>query len=131
MLHAQQNKYLETAVQTATPAQLLIMLCEGAIRFCRIGIEAIKECRLEEANRNFCKAQAIISEFAITLNKSYQISQDLLKLYDYFVYLIIQANTKKIIEPAEEALGYLVDLKETWIEASKLANASKVVAEHG
>ncbi len=30
---SQQNKYLETALQTATPAQLLIMLTDGAIRF--------------------------------------------------------------------------------------------------
>lgn len=118
----QRNKYLETTIQTATPAQLLIMLCDGAIRFTRQGVEAIKEHRIEDTNTNFLKTQDIINEFIITIDRESPIAENLLSLYDYFKMRLIEANTKKNIEPAEEVLGHLIDLKETWIQASKQYN---------
>ncbi|TDF93486.1 flagellar export chaperone FliS [Paenibacillus piri] len=118
---AQRNKYLETTIQTATPAQLLIMLCDGAIRFCKSAIEAIKNNNHQEANTQFVKVQNIISEFIITIDRSAPVADSLLRLYEYFNYRLIEANIKKAVEPAEEVLGYLVELKETWIQAAKAA----------
>lgn len=118
---------MESTVQTATPAQLLIMLCDGAIRFCRLGIEALKVNNYQEANTNLVKVQDIISEFIITLDRSAAVSDGLLKLYEYFGYRLIEANTKKATEPAEEVLGYLVDLKETWMQAAKTVMAAAPV----
>lgn len=118
----QRNKYLETTVQTASPAQLLIMLYDGAIRFCRQGIEAIKDHNFPEANTNLLKVQNIVSEFIITIDRTSPISENLLSLYEYFNMRLIEANMKKDIEPAEEVLSHLVELKETWIQAAKQFN---------
>jgi len=125
MIQAQRNKYLETSVQTAAPAQLLIMLVDGAIRFCRAGVEGIKQGNYEDANTQLVKAQNIISEFVITLDRSSPIADNLLQLYEYFNHRLVQANIKKSVEPAEEVLQYLVELKETWIQASKLAQTGQ------
>jgi flagellar protein FliS len=119
MLQMQRNKYLETTIQTATPAQLLIMLCDGAIRFCKQAIEAITQSNFEEANRSLSKAQDIVNEFIITLDRSAPIAESLLKLYEYYNYLLVQANIQKKIEPVQEVISYLVELKETWIQAAK------------
>ncbi|WNR44699.1 flagellar export chaperone FliS [Paenibacillus roseipurpureus] len=124
MSYPQRNKYLESSVQTATPAQLLIMLCDGGIRFCRMGIEALKASNFQEANTNLVKVQDIISEFSITLDRSIPIANDLLKLYEYFTRRLVEANMKKEVEPAEEVLGYLMQLKETWMQAAKLAQST-------
>jgi len=118
----QRNKYLETTVQTATPAQLLIMLYDGAIRFCRQAIEAIKENKYTEANANLLKVQNIVSEFIITIDRNSPLSENLLKLYEYFNSRLIEANMKKSVESAEEVLGYLIELKETWMQAAKQIN---------
>lgn len=115
----QRNKYLETTVRTATPAQLLIMLYDGGIRFCRQGIEAIKEQNYAEANISLLKTQDIINEFIITLDRSSAIADNLLRLYDYFNKRLIEANIQKSTEPVEEVLGHLIELKETWIQAAK------------
>jgi flagellar protein FliS len=135
MIQANRNKYLETAIQTATPAQLLIMLVDGAIRFTKTGIESIKQNKFEEANTNFVKAQDIIIEFVITLDRNASIAEGLLQLYDYFVFLLIEANTKKKIEPAEEVLGYLLELKETWVQAAMVSKqnnkSSEAAVKHG
>ncbi|RTE07942.1 flagellar export chaperone FliS [Paenibacillus whitsoniae] len=131
MIQAQRNKYLENTVQTASPAQLLIMLCDGAIRFCRAGIEALKNHNHQDANTNLVKVQDIISEFTITLDRNAPIAEDLLRLYEYFNHRLIEANIKKTAEPAEEVLGYLIELKETWLQAAKQMNAGPNAAPVG
>lgn len=118
----QRNKYLETTIQTASPAQLLIMLYDGAIRFCRQGIESINEKNYSDANANLLKVQNIVSEFIITIDRSSPISEELLQLYEYFNIRLVEANMKKSTEPAEEVLGHLIELKETWIQAAKQYN---------
>ncbi|SEC34529.1 flagellar export chaperone FliS [Paenibacillus sp. GP183] len=127
MIQTQRNKYLESTVQTATPAQLLIMLSDGAIRFCRLGIEALKSDNFQEANNNLGKAQDIISEFVITLDRTSPIAEHLLRLYEYFGYRLIEANTQKSLVPVEEVLAYLIELKETWIQAAKLSQIPAAV----
>jgi flagellar protein FliS len=123
-LQLQQNKYLETAVQTASPAQLLIMLHDGAIRFGKKAIEAIQSRQYEEANDNLLRVQNIISELIITLDRSSPIAETLLRLYEYFQHLLIQANIKKSVEPIQETLGYIAELKETWVQAARSQAAS-------
>jgi flagellar protein FliS len=122
MQYAQRNKYLETGIQTASPAQLLIMLYDGAIRNARSAIDAIERKDFKEAHRSLVMAQDIVSEFIITLDRNSDVADGLLRLYDYFLFRLIEANTKKVVEPVQEVLGYLVELRETWGEAAKAMN---------
>jgi flagellar protein FliS len=126
---------METTVQTATPAQLLIMLIDGAIRFCKQGMNAIEVNNYSEANLSLGKVQDIVSELIITLDRTSPISAGLLKLYEYFNFRLTEANIQKKVEPAEEVLGFLVELKEVWIQAAKSANATTAlpgsVMQHG
>ncbi|MBD2863643.1 MULTISPECIES: flagellar export chaperone FliS [Paenibacillus] len=131
MIQSQPNKYLENSIQTASPAQLLVMLCDGAIRFCKLSIEDIRKNDITAAHNHIFKVQDIISEFVITLDQSLPIAKDLLRLYDYLIYRLIQANTKKEIEPLEEVLGYLQEFKETWIQAAKIVNSQRSGIQHG
>jgi flagellar protein FliS len=131
MIQPQQNKYLETAIQSASPVQLLIMLCDGGIRFCKQFIEALKTEKYEDANRYVIKVQDIIKEFVITLDKNAPIAHDLLVMYDYIEFRLIEANMHKSIQSAEEALGYLVELKQTWLEANKMINAKPTGISNG
>lgn len=129
MIQTPLNKYLETTVKTATPAQLLIMLVDGAIRFTRLGIEALKHNKMEDAHNSLRRAQDIINEFVVTIDRNSPMAENLLKLYEYFNFRLTEANIKKDITPAEEVVGYLQELKETWIQAAKQAGTG--VAHHG
>lgn len=131
MYQAQHNKYMQTAIQTASPAQLLIMLYDGAIRFSRISIEAIKQGKHEVANENLNKVQNIIQEFIITLDRKSAVAENLLKLYEYFIFRLVEANRLKSIEPIEEVLEHLQELKQTWTEAARSAASSKVGVLNG
>lgn len=134
MMPMQNNRYLETSIQTASPAQLLLMLYDGAIRFCKAGIEALHQKRYQDANTNLMKVQNIVKEFMVTLDQKAPIAKTLMPLYEYFNYQLIEANLQKDPTKAEEVLGYLVELRETWYQAAKQVNTAQnqpLNAKHG
>ena len=45
------NAYQRNAIMTATPAELTLMLYEGAIKFCNIAIVAIEKKDIEKIGR--------------------------------------------------------------------------------
>ncbi|HEY8341839.1 MAG TPA: flagellar export chaperone FliS [Calditerricola sp.] len=123
--------YRQQVVQTATPAQLLLMLYDGAIRFTKQAIAATKEKRIQEAHEANLRVQDIVREWMVTLDPSYPIAQNLMALYDYFLHLLIQANVKKDPAPLEELLGYLEELRDAWAQAAKQVAGQMALAEGG
>ncbi|MGC5774359.1 flagellar export chaperone FliS [Paenibacillus pabuli] len=121
MINSPYEKYRQSSVQTSNPAQLVIMLYDGAIRFVKAATDGLVQKDNEKANLSFGKAQTIISELMSTLDRSYEISKNLYSLYEYTNYLLVEANVHKDILKAEEAKGYLIELRETWIQASRIA----------
>ncbi|WHY19085.1 flagellar export chaperone FliS [Paenibacillus sp. G2S3] len=121
MITSPYDKYRQSSVKTSTPAQLVVMLYDGAIRFVRTAMDGLSKQDYEKTNLNFGKAQTIISELMSTLDYSYEVSSNLYSLYEYTNYLLIEANIRKSAEKAEEAIGYLTELRETWLQASKIA----------
>lgn len=121
MLSNPRAKYQQVAVQTATPSQLLLMLYDGAIRFLKQATDALERRDYEKVNTNLIKTQAIIHELMGTLNHSYPISKQLASIYEYMLYQLIQGNHKKSANHLNEVMGYLVELKDTWAQASKKA----------
>jgi flagellar secretion chaperone FliS len=119
-MHNPYQIYQQSSVQTATPANLIIMLYDGAIRFTKAGIENIQRRNIEQANYNLKKAQSIINELIASLNYDYEISNNLVRVYEYMLSLLIQANVKKDAKPAEEVLDFLNQLADTWKKALKM-----------
>ncbi|MFE4712071.1 flagellar export chaperone FliS [Paenibacillus sp. NPDC056722] len=119
MITSPYQKYQQTQMQTAPPAQLLLMLYDGAIRFVKTGISGIVEKNYEKANNNLCKAQAVINELIAALNHDYPVAKTLYQVYEYMIYLLIQSNMKKDTQPANEVLEYLIELRDAWEVASK------------
>ncbi len=119
MLGYNSDKYFENNIKTASPAQLLLMLYDGAIRFLKIAIDSTNKHDFANANKHYQKTQNIIQEFIITIDKNAPIAKQLVPLYDYFYRQLVQANIHKDVAPAEEVLSYLVELRETWYQASR------------
>jgi len=60
--------YQNSKIMTASPAELTLMLYEGAIKFCNIAIMGIEENNIQKAHTNIVKVENIIEEFQATLN---------------------------------------------------------------
>lgn len=108
-------------VETATPAELTLMLYEGAIKFCNIAMSAIEKKDYEKANTNIQKARRIIVELQTTLDHKYKVAEDFDVIYDYIFRKLVQANVKKDTEVLEEALVELRELRDAWKEIMRTA----------
>lgn len=117
--------YQDSKILTATPAELTLMLYEGAIKFCNIALLGIEKKDYEKAHANIIKAERIISEFRNTLDFKYPVAKDFDVVYDYIYRRLVEANIKKDSTILEEALGYIREMRDTWKEVMKLAKASK------
>ena len=131
MVNAAAEAYKRQQVMTATPEALTLMLYNGAIRFMNEGAEAVQAKNFEQANTSLQKAQNIISEFRLTLKMEYEISHQLLPLYNYVYDCLVEANMKSSVEKIEEARGIITELRDAWAQAMKKARTEKGASEQG
>jgi flagellar protein FliS len=120
------ESYHENKILSASQEELTLMLYDGGIKFCNLAIAAIEKKDIEKAHTNITKAQNIITEFRLTLNHNYAISQEFDKLYEYMFTRLTAANMEKNAEIVTEVLGMFRDFRDTWAEAMKLAKGSNV-----
>lgn len=116
------EQYQRNKVLTATPAEVTLMLYEGAIKFCNIAIMAIENREMEKAHTNIMKTQRIIEEFRNTLDRRYEVAEDFDRIYVYVLRRLFDANIKKDKEILEEVNGHLRSLRDTWKEVMKKCN---------
>ncbi len=114
------NAYQRNAILTASPAELTLMLYNGAIKFCNIGIAAIEKNDYEGANTNIKKANAIITELRASLDRKYPVWEDFERVYDYISRRLVDANIQKDREILEEALKYIREMRDTWQEVMRI-----------
>ena len=119
--------YANNKIMTASPAELTLMLYEGAIKFCNIAIVACEHKEIEKAHINIRKTDRIIEEFQITLNRKYPVAKDFDAVYTYLRQRLLEANMKKDPEILEEILEHLRTMRDTWKEVMvRTANGTKV-----
>lgn len=116
------NAYAQNKILTASPAELTLMLYEGAIKFCNIAIMAIENNEMEKAHINIMKTQRIIEEFRNTLDRQYEVAEDFDRIYVYVLRRLFDANIKKDKEILEEVNGHLRSLRDTWKEVMRKCN---------
>lgn len=114
--------YANNKVMTASPAELTLMLYDGAIKFCNIAIRAIEEGDIEKAHNNIVKVENIIDEFRATLNRKYKVAEDFENVYVYLRERLAVANMKKDKEILEEVLKHLRTMRDAWKEVMKETN---------
>ncbi len=133
------NPYLRTRVLTASPAELRLMLYDGAIKFARQAIEAREANDNEAAYHGLMRAQKIVLELSSSLNHNVEpeLTEKLSALYTYIYKLLVDANVHHTLSEIEEAVKLLEYERETWqMLMSKLAaeggvdeNAQQVAAD--
>lgn len=115
------EQYNRGKVLTASPAELTLMLYEGAIKFCNIAIMGIEQKDIEKAHINIMKTQRIIEEFRNTLDHKYPVWEDFDKVYVYILQRLFEANVSKDKEILEEVNMHLRTMRDTWKEVMKRA----------
>lgn len=107
-------QYNNSKILTASPAELTLMLYDGAIKFCNIAIVAVEQKDIEKAHNNIVKTERIIDYFRQTLDMNYAVAQDFERVYSYLGKRLTQANIKKDTEILEEVNQHLHTMRDTW-----------------
>ena len=113
-------QYNQNKILTASPAELTLMLYDGAIKFCNIAIAGIEQNDLQKAHNNIMKVQKIVEEFQLTLNFKYEIANDFNNVYNYIMKRLREANMTKDKTILEEVSEHLHTMRDTWKEVMRL-----------
>ena len=112
-------QYQNSRIMTASPAELTLMLYEGAIKFGNIAIVAMENKNPAKAHENIVKVEKIIQNFRDTLDKKYPVWEDFEKIYVYLLRRCHEANIAKDPEIMNEVVKHLRSMRDNWKEVMK------------
>jgi flagellar protein FliS len=103
---------------TASPGQLVVMLYDGAGRFLRQAELAAEEGAWRHASDRLDKADAIVDELLVTLDKEQggQLAERLAGIYVFCKRLTIEARLEQDTARIRKAASLLADLRAAWAE---------------
>ncbi|GMV38132.1 MAG: hypothetical protein AMXMBFR61_26400 [Fimbriimonadales bacterium] len=108
--------YRKTAVETASPLDLILMLYDGALRFLERGRAAMERRDLDQQNESLTRAQAILTELTVCLDMEQggEVAANLLGLYGYMSNRLVEANVNDDPNAVQEVARLLGELRESW-----------------
>lgn len=118
------QQYNRSRILTASPAELTLLLYDGAIKFCNLAIVAIEKKDIPAAHTNIVKVEKIVEEFRSTLNRDYPVAEDFDRVYCYLLRRLQDANVKKDIDIINEILEHLRSMRDTWKQVMQQAKVS-------
>jgi flagellar protein FliS len=109
------NAYRESAVLTATPEQLVVMLYDGANRFLTQSAIAMRDGRVALAGEKLGRAERIIDELLATLDLSVgEIAERLQALYLFFKEHLMAARLNQDAGKVDEVARLMRELRSAW-----------------
>ena len=113
------GRYQDMKVQTASPAQIMIMLYDGAIRFSLQAKKKIEDKDFEGKGVFISKTQAIIDELmnSLDFNIAPELCSNLQQLYIYINERLTHANIKMEADAMDEVIELLNTLRDGWKQA--------------
>lgn len=129
------NAYKRASVNTASPAELVVLLYEGAVKklssassqFSADG--TIPVSKIESFSADVLRAQEIITELQVSLDmeRGGELSRSLMSLYIYFNEQLREANISKSKEKIDAVLNFMKQLADSWRQAAASTSAASPV----
>lgn len=116
------KSYKSTAITTATPGQLVLMLFDGALRFMAAAKRGFDEeniaTRIETIHNNLMKAQNILRElqYSLDMKTGGEFANRMFALYDFMARQLQDANLKKETQPIDVVERLLSEIRESWAQ---------------
>ncbi|SHI43219.1 flagellar protein FliS [Clostridium cavendishii DSM 21758] len=118
------NVYKTNSVNYASKDQLLLMLVDGAVKFSKIGKQAIIDKDIKKAHDALVRTQDIFTELMVSLDTSAgEWAVNLYKVYEFINSELLKANMKKDLKILDGVIPLIEEIRDTWHEANE---ASKV-----
>lgn len=124
------NPYLRTKVMTASPAELRMMLLDGAVKFARLGRDGLAVKNYEQSFNSISRAEDIVMELRESLRPDAEpeLCQKLNDLYLHIYLQLVRASSEKNIEVLDQVIALLEYECETWRMAMGKLNDGNAAA---
>lgn len=121
-------RYGRDAVLSATPAQLLVMLCDRLMLDLARAEQAQVQQDWPAASVQLIHAQDIVMELSASLDvTAWDGAADLLALYQYANTALVNANIYRNVELTREATSLLAPICESWRQAAQSLPAGQAL----
>ena len=119
------NNYLTNEIEGASQGKLVILLYDGAIKFLKFSLKYLEEKDIEKCHNNIRKTENIIYGLMLNINqKAGKLSDNLLKVYEFLLWQLKEANRLKDKEKILSVITLLDSLRNAWsIAVLKNSNA--------
>ena len=124
-----QQAYRDSAILTAPPERLVVMLYDGANRFLLQGATAMRSGDLTVMNDRLRRAEAIVTELRQTLDMSQgEVATNLESIYSFCQRLLLEARLKRDPSKIDDVARVLSELRDAWHEAASKSCSPATVA---
>ena len=111
--------YRQSAVLTASPARLVVMLYDGLGRFLGQAERALEDGDIPTANERMQRAEAILDELTATLNpEAGEVAGNLRELYAFCHRHLMQARVRRDPGHVRQVASVLETLRSAWAEVA-------------
>ncbi|WP_291560288.1 MULTISPECIES: flagellar export chaperone FliS [unclassified Clostridium] len=117
------NTYKNNSVNYASKEQLLLMLLDGAVKYAKIGRQAIIDNDIQKKHDNIMRTQDIFYELMISLDRNAggEWGDNLYAVYEFINQRLMEANMKKDVKIMDEIIPLIEEVRDLWNEAYKLS----------
>lgn len=122
------REYLANQVMTAPKEHLLLMLCDGAVKFADRAKLKLADKDYEGFGHDVIRAQRILIELICSLKKELigeEIYTNLVRLYNFVYMRFVEGNLKRDPVMIDEGLRIMKILRDTWYEAVERDRATR------
>lgn len=115
------DKYKEQTVMTMTQGELLIVLYDELLKRLKRAELALENEKFQVFDESVERCTEIVRYLKDTLNYDYQVSGDLYRMYDFFLYQLSRIKAGRQPELITELAELVRELRDTFAEAATKA----------
>ena len=113
------QQYKEQSVNTMTQGELLLLLYEELLKRLRRAEISLEKQDFSLFDSSVQRCREIVTYLMDTLDYRYEISRDLRRLYDYFIYEFIRLSSGRNPEVIGEVRPLITELRDAFAEADR------------
>jgi len=118
--------YKEQTVSTMTTGEMLILLYDEMIKRLKKAENLARNSDFENFESEVKRVQEIIAYLNNSLDRRFEISKNLLSLYDFFNYQLIRVTASRNLTLIDELIPLIEDLRDTYRQADKLSKTQDI-----
>lgn len=116
------EQYKTQSINTMTKGEQLVMLFDEVVKNLTKSEIAIQSQNYELMDASIQKSIDIVNYLINILDRSIPISQELFRMYDFFIYEFNRVKAGRRVEVVAEVRELVIEMRDTFKEANKIAN---------